>query len=100
MAVNIEEKTDEFGNPLLLLTDPDKTKVDYSVAKSRDGYAFYEVRISKGTVPKELSSFFTNQKDAEQAVLFYLSKLSKSYTVKRDDIRKARDEQKKEMEEK
>lgn len=95
MAVEVTETIDEFGNSLILVTDPDKILMNYKVTKSNDGYCFFEVRVEKGNVPKELTSRFTSLRDAEKAVVSYVSKLPRSYTMKREKIKQAVEEQKK-----
>lgn len=86
MAVEINEYLDTFENVRIDIKDPEKSKVTYSVCKSNDGFSFYEIRISKGNVPKELTSRYTKLDQAEQAVTKYLAKQPKSSAQKREEI--------------
>lgn len=61
-----------------------KKKCDYTVRKSNDGFVFYEVGISKGIIPKEISGRFTSPEKALDALGKYLHKSSESTTVQRD----------------
>lgn len=95
MAVELFEELDDLGHPVVYIKDPEKTTSTYSVVKGKNGFSFYEINIDRGVLPKELSSQFTNHKQAENAVKRYLSKKTKSQTVKRNENTAEREARKK-----
>ena len=95
MAIEINEELDVFGSPVVYIKDLEKSKSTYRVVKGQNGFAFYEIAIDKGSVPKELQSQYTSHKAAENAVCRYLERKPKSATVKRDENTARREERKK-----
>lgn len=83
-TVNVDEKIDANGSVQLTITSGKKNS-EYYVRKTRDGFAFFTVEVSKGSVPKALQKKFTGISSARDAVKAYLSKEKKSRTVKRDE---------------
>lgn len=100
MAIEIEETLDDFGSPIIYIKDLEKNKATYSVYKGRNGFSFFEVGVSVGTVPVGLRGQYTSQKDAERAVVRHLERTNKSKTVRRDenaaDFRKKKEARKEE----
>lgn len=92
--VEVKESLDVLGNVQIQISDPEKSKVTYTVHKTNDGFAFYAVRMDKGVVPKELSSSYTKLEDAEKAVIRYLSKQKMSPTLRRDKNTEEREKRK------
>jgi len=90
--VNRIESKDQ--NPVFKVTDDTKSKSTYTVHKTQDGFAFFEVLIDKGSVPAVLSGRFTTPDKAIKAVEDYLRKRAPSQTVKRDANTRAREKQK------
>ena len=99
MAVEVTESIDTFGNTVIHVKDPEKNKGTYSIVKSNDGFAFYQIKVDQGSVPKELSSMYTKTEQAEKDIKFYLSKKSPSNHVKRDTNTAEREARKKAKEE-
>lgn len=94
MAIEVQEELDTFGSPIVSIRDPQKLKATYKVVKGQNGFSFYEVAIDTGSVPKELRSQYTSQKNAERAVISYLEKRPKSSVVRRDENTAAREKRK------
>lgn len=94
MAVEINEELDTFGSPIIYIKDPEKKAATYRVYKGQNGFAFYEIGVDKGQLPKALTSQYTNMKDAERAVIRHLEISPKSATVKRDENTAAREARK------
>lgn len=95
MAIEINEEVDTFGSPIIYIKDESKSTSTYRVQKGQNGFAFYEIGIDRGSVPKCLQSQYTNLKDAEKAVVRYLEVRPKSSIVKRNENTARREERKK-----
>ena len=67
---------------------PTKSKAEFTVRTAPGGYIFYEVGISKGSIPQELSGRFSGLDVAVKAVSKYLEHIPVSKTVKVENNRK------------
>lgn len=92
MAVERIDSKDE--NPVFKITDGTKTKSTLTVQKTRDGFAFFEVLIDKGSVPAILSGRYTTPERAIKAVEHYLKNRKVSRIVERDKKAEAREKRK------
>lgn len=95
MAVNIKEILINDKPAYVMTTD--KAKAQWTARKSHDGFAFYVIEVSKGTLPTELSGRFSRSKDAIEAFMIYEARMPKAESVKREEIREARAKQKEEV---
>ena len=91
---DVEKVENRNQNATYKITDETKSKSTYTVAKTNDGFAFFEVLIDKGSVPAILGGRFTTPDKAIKAVEDYLRTKAPSRTVKRDANTKAREQQK------
>lgn len=83
MTSQVEELRTENGAPRYKVTSP-KTKATFFVQKSNDGYCFFEVTTTVGSVPGVLQGKFTDPKFATLQVQKYLDQKKVSPTVERD----------------
>ena len=60
----------------------DKLVTDILIEKSNDGFVFFEFRVTKGSVPKELSGKYSSMSRAKEAVTSYLNRKSESVAAK------------------
>lgn len=67
---------------------PTKSKATYTVATAPGGYIFYEVGISKGSVPKELQGKYSGLEVAVKAISKYLEHKETSKIIKVENNRK------------
>jgi len=82
--MKVKETYDEAGRVKFLVTTP-KSKIIYSVQKSRDGYVFYEIKGDKGAVPDKLSGRYTQPELALKALTVHLKSIPETSTVRRDN---------------
>ena len=87
MAVTVTEETDPFGDPIIHIKDEAKLAATFSIMKSHDGYAFYEIKISKGQVAEALKGKFTKSTDAQRKVVKYLEGQPVGNTVRRKQMK-------------
>lgn len=80
----VEELTDDFDKPLYKITSK-KMKQYFTVAKTIDGYSFYEVRVSKGSLPQKLSGKFSSSQKAISEVIKYIDSIRESRATRRDN---------------
>jgi hypothetical protein len=57
---------------------------DFIIFKGQNGFAFYEVRVTNGSVAKELSGQYTKLEWAIKAVTSYIERSQPSPTAVRD----------------
>lgn len=94
MAVNVEEVVKTLNaSPEFILTS-DKLKSKYTVKKTFGGFSFWEITVDVGKLPAALSGFHTSHAKAITAFEEWEAKQSKSRTVKVEENRQAREEQK------
>lgn len=65
-----DKNTDGF--PRYEISDPERSGAVYTVKRLQRDYPFYEVAISKGTVPLELQGKYTRHRELVDKVLKYL----------------------------
>lgn len=94
MAVTVEEHIATVNdNPYFVITS-DKFNHAFKVEKSFDGFVFWKISITKGNLPKELTSLYTRSDQAIKAVKDYEQHAQKSKTVERDEKTQRREAQK------
>lgn len=82
--MDVKEKTDENGSPMLVVTT-DKANVEYYVKKTNDGFVFYYISSSSGKIPDSLKGVYTRMAAAKEELNKYIHNMSKSKTKQRDD---------------
>lgn len=90
----VERVSNRNENPSFKIKDATKSEATYTVQKTNDGFAFFEVAIDKGSVPAILAGRFTTPDKAIKAVEDYLRTKAPTRTVKRNANTKAREKQK------
>lgn len=101
MAVEVKEVIAEFNGPARwVVTDKEKSLVEYTVTKSRDGFSFYAIFPSNGPVPKELDEKYTSAKAGITALTKYLHQMKPTQAVKNEETHKRIAEKKAKAEEK
>lgn len=73
----------------------DKLVSDIIIEKSQDGFIFFEVKMTKGQVPTELSGKYSSIRSAKKAVESYLQNKKESVAARRENFAKEREERKK-----
>lgn len=79
--VDVKEVVDRDNRVNITVTS-DKTQTVYTIQPTRDGYIFFEINPSVGSLPKSLQSKYSSPKKALKALTSYLSTLKKSRTVR------------------
>jgi len=82
-TISVEEGLDDWGKVTLTVSSP-KFNHKFSVNKTNDGFSFFEVGVTKGKVPSELSSRYTTAYLAKDAIVTYINKSRESPSVRRD----------------
>lgn len=72
----------------------DKLVTDILIEKANDGFVFFEFKVTKGSVPKELSGKYSSINKAKEAVTAYLNQKSESVAAKRAYFAKSLEERK------
>jgi len=87
MAVSVEEfvPDENYLGPPIFHLKSDKFKAEFSVSKSNDGYSFYEIKCTKGTLAKELESKFSSYQRAIDHFECWEQKQISSKAVQRDN---------------
>lgn len=70
-----------------------KHKVDFVVGKTR-ATQFFSVRVTKGTLPQELSGKYTTLENAVNAVEQYIKNSKETFAVKSDRLHEDRQKRK------
>lgn len=73
----------------------DKLVTDILIEKANDGFIFFEFRVTKGSVPKELSGKYSSINKAKEAVTAYLNKKNDTVAAKNVYFAKSLEERKK-----
>lgn len=89
MDVKIQEDEDK-GNLRYIVSTP-KANSDFVVQKSNDGFALFDVHVTGGKVPKELSGKYTSAEKGLKAVEAYIKKMKETAAVRRDNMTKRRE---------
>lgn len=92
--MDVSESLDTFGNPKFTVKS-DKFNVTFEAVKEFSGYAFYRIKVSKGSLPQELTGRYTNHERALEALRLHILRAKPSRSVKRDMNTAAREKQKK-----
>lgn len=74
----------------------DKLVTDIIIEKSIGGFKFFEIKVTKGSVPQALTGKFTSIRTAKNAVEDYLRKKDDTPAARREYFAKAREERNKE----
>jgi len=95
----MDAKREEFinpeGNPEIVITS-DKRKSKFRVVKTNDGFAHFEVKVDKGSLPQVLDTRYTSLYKAAEAIEEYLRTARVSPIVRRDEHGEDYDKRKKE----
>ena len=95
MAVKTEEIIPNvLGKPKTIVTDPEKFNHEFIVRRTNDGFIFYEVAVTKGSVPSILSGVYSTMTHGVKEVVKYIEKASASKTKDRDSKTAIREERK------
>lgn len=81
----------DYTQHLATIVNPDKTKTVFKVVKQPGGFIFYEVEVSKGIVPQELSGRYSSLDEGIKAVSRYIELKPKTNAVKRQYFKDARE---------
>lgn len=81
--MDVKEKVDEKGSPMIEVTT-DKTKSTFTVFKGNNGFVFYEIKVSNGSVPKALQGNYTRMEHGLKAVQDYIRGMKVTSAKKRD----------------
>lgn len=81
--MDVTESLDVMGIPMYTIKSP-KFAATFEVRKKFGRGHYYEIKISKGSVPKELSGLYTNQERALDALKLYTSRAKDSSAVQRN----------------
>lgn len=84
---------DENGKVTYKVTTP-KTKVDYLISKTMNGYNSYNITSTQGRISDTLSGIYTTPDKALEALVKYLETIPETKTVRRDNYSKERREKK------
>lgn len=85
MAVEIEEYIPGVNEKPRTTIRSDKFKAEFTVRPTFDGFVFYEVGVSAGTLPEKLKGRWTRMKDAVKAVTDYERTAPKTAMKRRED---------------
>lgn len=81
--MNVTSKVDDYGRPIFEVTS-DKFKHKIIVKKANNGFVFFNIGVTKGSVPKQLEGSFTTPEKALKAVEDYVKNVRTSQIVERD----------------
>ncbi len=95
MAATVEEIIPKTNSAPTWIISSDKFNHTFHVKKSYDGFVFFTIEVSKGSLPAHLSGFYTKPQQAIDAVLKYEHEAKPTATVQRDRKAAARAKQKK-----
>lgn len=85
MAVAVEEKERTVNDKPEWKLISDKMKAYYTVKPTNDGYVFYEISVSVGSLAEELKGIYTTSNSAIAAFKSWEDRQTKSQTKARDD---------------
>ena len=83
-----------LGPPIFHMAS-DKFKAEFTVSKSLDGYAFYEIKCTKGTLAKDLSGKFSSYRQAIEHFEQWEKRQETSKATQRDNRASQREVEKK-----
>jgi uncharacterized protein (DUF1499 family) len=82
--VDVKMGMDDNAKITYKVTTP-KTKVDYLVSKTMNGYNSYNITSTQGRIPDALSGIYTTPDKALEALVKYLKAIPETKTVQRDN---------------
>ena len=85
----------EDPSNLTCICKSDKSVVPLTIQKSRDGFIFFEVVMSVGSLPEELKGRFSNMPSAKEAVAQYFRTKKETPTARRENFGKEYEARKK-----
>ena len=81
--MDVKEVIDSEGS-VRFIVKSDKFKATFEVKKSNNGYAQFEIGVSKGTPPKALQGVYTKADYALEALKRHINNSKNSLAVSRD----------------
>ena len=90
--IEYREQLDEFGKPIVVISDKEKRDIEYTVRRVNMGSALWKVTCGTGPIPKDLQGYNTTMDAACDRVESYLNKSKVTRTVKRNLRRAAKSE--------
>lgn len=84
MAVTVTEIVPNINEKPKTVIESDKTNHKWIVQKSNDGFIFYEIKVDRGNVPKELQGQYSRMKHAVDAVKEYERTMDETKRRRRD----------------
>lgn len=94
--IKVTEKLDDNGKPQVTISS-DKIAAKFIVFKSENGFPFFSIRSTNGSIADELSGQYTKLQWAVDATVHYLEVAKPSATVARDIRSSARVKEKQEL---
>lgn len=79
--VDVKELRDAQGRPAYKVTS-DKTQVTYTILPTQDGYIFYEILPTSGSLPSALVGKYSSGPNAVKALTKYLNGIKKTPTTR------------------
>jgi hypothetical protein len=95
--VDVERGEDDYGFEWITVKSP-KAEVTYLISKSENGFSQYQVSLSSGKVPPELSGVYTTPDFALRCVLKHIEKKRWTQAAKNRETAKRVAQRKKERE--
>lgn len=68
----------------LMSVTSNKRKTKYTIYKPEDGYSMFKIRVDNGSVPEEISGYYTSRKSALSDLKYWLDHASESKEAKWD----------------
>lgn len=68
----------------IMTVSSDKRKAKYTIYKSEDGFSMFRIKSESGSVPEDLSGYYTSRKSALKDLTFWLDHVSESKNAKWD----------------
>lgn len=87
--VDVVRTVNPDGRELLTVTTP-KTKCDYKIQKTNDGFIFYEIKVTSGSLPKILEGNYSGPDSALEVLTKYIEQMKVTDTVRRDEYQEKR----------
>lgn len=91
MHVEYEEHHDK---QICICRCPEKMVSEFIIKKDKSGFIFFEITISAGAMPAELSGKYSSISKAKEAVEFYLRNKKETDAARRENFAKEREERK------
>lgn len=91
--MKVDRKEGYRGNPRYEVSS-EKSKATFYVQKTNDGFALFDVSVSIGQVPQELTGRYSTPEKGVAAVQNYIRLAKETRGARRENFSKARDERK------